>query len=136
MPESSLRTQGPITTGCSVVKGICLHASNKGRGVWAPAFAGRRRGLLRARELRLGLVAAEEDQEAAEQRQHREHQQAGRGLPRGFLDPADQIGPAEAGEVADRVDQRDGAAFWATVSLQPASTIASSASDKPANNLE
>src|SRR5258706_8416688 len=96
VPANAMRMQGPKTTGRSVVKGVCLRASNKGRGVWAPAFAslprGQGRELLRlpcAREFRFGLMAAEKDQQAAEQRQHREHQQAGRGRASGFLDPAD-----------------------------------------------
>ena len=55
----------------------------------------------------LAVVAADEHQDAGEQRQDRQHEQAGRGLAGGFLDPADQIGAAEAGEVADRVDQGD-----------------------------
>ncbi len=59
-------------------------------------------------KLLLAVVAADEDQEAGDQRQDGEDEQAGRGLAGGFLDPADQVRPTEAGEIADRVDQRDG----------------------------
>jgi hypothetical protein len=43
-----------------------------------PLARGRRRELLRRGEFRLALVAAAKDQYPADQRQHREHQQAGR----------------------------------------------------------
>ena len=42
MSSSSLRTQGPITTGCNCFCGavvVCLLFNNS-RGVWVPAFAG------------------------------------------------------------------------------------------------
>src|ERR1700738_4934713 len=65
---------------------------NNGRGVWGPAFAReteeatsppRGRG-----KFRLGLVAAEEHQQAADQRQQGEHQKTRRGRAGGLLDPA------------------------------------------------
>jgi len=37
---SSLRTQGPITPGPKVKKGLCSSAETRGRAVWVPAFAG------------------------------------------------------------------------------------------------
>src|SRR5882724_8750268 len=49
-------------------------------------------------EFRLGLVAAEENQPAADQRQYRKHKQPRRGGAGRFLDPADQIGPAFVGD--------------------------------------
>src|SRR5215216_3500481 len=40
--SSSLRTQGPITTGrnCLVRSSLSVFSNNKSRGVWVPAFAG------------------------------------------------------------------------------------------------
>jgi hypothetical protein len=38
--ESSLRTQGPITPGLKVKKGLQPSAKTRPRAVWVPAFAG------------------------------------------------------------------------------------------------
>jgi hypothetical protein len=40
LDESSLRTQGPITTELKSEKGLNSSANPTGRGVWVPAFAG------------------------------------------------------------------------------------------------
>src|SRR5215216_577033 len=63
--------------------------------------------LFRAREFRFRLMIAEEDEQPCQERQQRQHQQPIRGGAGRVLDPADQIWPAEACEVADRIDQRD-----------------------------
>src|SRR4051812_36336438 len=39
-PVSSLRTQGPITTGGCFAKGVCHSALTRDHAVWVPAFAG------------------------------------------------------------------------------------------------
>src|SRR5882757_3288368 len=39
-PGSSLRTQGPITTGGHCSCGLRLHLTTRVLGVWVPAFAG------------------------------------------------------------------------------------------------
>ena len=46
---SSLRTQGPITTGGSFAKGVCCTALSIDHAVWVPAFAGTTVSLPRAR---------------------------------------------------------------------------------------
>src|SRR5215207_5411456 len=51
LSTSSLRKQGPITTGRSFAKGVCHAALSRDHAVWVPAFAGTTSSLPRARSL-------------------------------------------------------------------------------------